>query len=329
MRQQLIEAVVAALAFTAAASAQPPRLELVQTIALDGKAGRLDHLALDTKHGRLFIANLSNDSLDVVDLKAGKLIRQISGQGKAQGVAYAADLDRVFVGCGTPGQCNVFDGASYRLLHSLNMPAADNVRYDPGAGLVHVVHAEHALTVFDGRTFAVKATVKLPGPPEALQLDVKRKRLYVNTHQPAQVAVVDLGTHEVIDRIPLTLAEANYPMALDLARQQVFIGCRKKPMVVALDPAARKELYAADIPGDVDDLFFDAQRDRLYAICGEGSVAVLERGAGGRFAVAEAVPTRKLARTGLFDPDGGRLFVVLPRLGAGEGPCVRIYRAKP
>jgi hypothetical protein len=33
-------------------------------------------LAIDRVHGRLFVANLSNNSLDVVGLKAGKLLKQ-------------------------------------------------------------------------------------------------------------------------------------------------------------------------------------------------------------------------------------------------------------
>src|SRR5207248_4918821 len=76
------------------------RLKLVQTIPLDGAAGRLDHMALHSKGERLFVANLSNNSLDVVDLKAGMLIKQIPDQKKIQGVAYAPDLDRIFVGNG-------------------------------------------------------------------------------------------------------------------------------------------------------------------------------------------------------------------------------------
>ena len=76
----------------------------------------------------------------------------------------------------------------------------------------------------------------------------------------------------------------------------------------------------------VDDLFFDTTRDRLYATCGEGSLAVLERGDGGRFAVAEKIPTRKLARTCLFDPASGRLFVILPRTDARTPPELRVYR---
>src|SRR5262245_4517659 len=93
-----------------AALAGESRFELVQTIQLEGAAGRLDHFALDTGGGRLFVASLSNDSLDVVDLKAGKPIKQISGQRKIQGIAYAPGIDRIYVGNGVGGECSVFDG---------------------------------------------------------------------------------------------------------------------------------------------------------------------------------------------------------------------------
>jgi hypothetical protein len=85
-------------------------LELKRTIPLQSGMGRYDHLALDDAHARLFIANLSNNSLDILDLQTGKLVKQITGQNKIQGVAYAADLGRVFVGNGNVGVCNVFDG---------------------------------------------------------------------------------------------------------------------------------------------------------------------------------------------------------------------------
>src|SRR5262249_22947388 len=66
-----------------AAAARPARtgapgnLELVQTMPVRGTPDRLDHLATDNKHGRLFVANLSNNSLDIVDLQVGKLVKQI------------------------------------------------------------------------------------------------------------------------------------------------------------------------------------------------------------------------------------------------------------
>src|SRR4029079_3887918 len=120
---------------------------------------------------------------------AGKPIKQIPKQGKIQGVCYAPDVDRIFVGNGEDGECNVFDGKTYELLHTVKLPDADNVRYDAATRLVYVGHAERALTALDAKTFAVKATIMLPGQPEAFQLDTARARAYVNTVRPSMVAV--------------------------------------------------------------------------------------------------------------------------------------------
>src|SRR5205085_6165678 len=175
----------AAILFTFAALSIPGRgpaaeLDLVQTIVLKGKAGKLDHLCLDAKRDRLFLANTTNGTLDVVDLKAGKLLKQVAGQTGIQGVAYAADLDRVFVGLGSGGLCNAFDGADYRPLKTLKFfDDADNVRYDPARHLTFVAHAEKALGVVDAQTFAVKADIKLPGAAEGFRVAAGSPRLYL------------------------------------------------------------------------------------------------------------------------------------------------------
>src|SRR4051812_24515957 len=108
MRAALVALTLFALASPAARAADPAPLELVQTIALHGPAGkRLDHLALDATRTRLFVANMANASLDVIDLKAGKLLKEITDQRGVQGVAHVADPDRLFVGAGEDGVCNV------------------------------------------------------------------------------------------------------------------------------------------------------------------------------------------------------------------------------
>src|SRR5438874_5055482 len=97
-----------AAVLTFAVAAPAAELELVQTIPLKGKAGGLDHLALDAKRERLFVANKANNTLDVIDLKSGKLVEQKASQTAIQGIAYAPDLDRVFVGLASNGLCNLF-----------------------------------------------------------------------------------------------------------------------------------------------------------------------------------------------------------------------------
>jgi DNA-binding beta-propeller fold protein YncE len=321
--------VLAALTGPPLSAADPERLNLVQTVQLEGAAGRLDHFALDAEGGRLFVANLSNNSLDVIDLKAGKPVKQIPDQKKVQGIAYAPGVDRIFVGNGVDGVCRVFDGKTYSLLHTLKMLDADNVRFDPTTGLVYVGHAEHALTAFDAKTLEVKATVRLPGQPEAFQLDPGQKRLYVNTVKPSAVTAVDLGKHEVVGKCTPTKVEGLYPMALDREGGRVFVGCRQPAVVLALDAKTLKELWTAEIPADIDDLFFDAKRKRLYASCGEGFLAILEEKGGGRFEVVEKMPTTKLARTCFFDPESGRLFLGVPRQPSKPGPELRVYQARP
>src|SRR5262249_12313455 len=88
------------LSFTTAGAVEPS-LQLVKKIVLKGKRmGNLDHLTVDSRGQRLFLANKINATVDVVDLKKGKLLRQFRQQDGAQGVAHAADLDRLFVGLG-------------------------------------------------------------------------------------------------------------------------------------------------------------------------------------------------------------------------------------
>jgi hypothetical protein len=143
------------------------------------------------------------------------------------------------------------------------------------------------------------------------------------------VAVVDTEKNEVVNKFPLTLAQANYPLALDAKGDRLFVGCRKKPTVVVLDAKTGKEVQGVEIPGDTDDLFYDAKRDRLYVACGAGFLAVLHSKEGKHYEVAERVPTGKLARTCLFDAESGRLYLPVPRQVGKDDPELRVFQVKP
>jgi DNA-binding beta-propeller fold protein YncE len=302
-------------------------LKLVNTIALKGPSGRLDHLALDTKHQRLFVANMANASLDVVDLKEGKLVKQIPDQKGIQGIAYAPDLNRIFVGNGEGGACNVFDGDDYKLLKSLPLDDADNVRYDAKTMLVYVAHAEKSLAVIDPKEMKVLKEIKLSAAPESFQLAVDSPRLYLNAPKPPQVIVIDTKKREEIHCQQLSMAKANYPMAFDEDRNRLYIGCRDKPMLVVFDTESNKEVASVPIPGDVDDVFYDAKGKRVYASCGEGFLAVVEIAEKDRPEMNEKIATVKGARTCLFDAESGRLYLVVPRQEGKDGPEIRVYQA--
>jgi DNA-binding beta-propeller fold protein YncE len=323
-----LTALVLVLACAAAAPAEPA-LELVQTIVLKGKMGNLDHLALDAKRGRLLLADKANNTLDVVDLKEGKLIKQVPNQFGIQGVAYADDLDRIFVGLGKDGFCNVFNGGDYKTVKTIKFPDdADNVRYHAPTNVVYVAHAEKQLGVIDAKSFEVKAEIDLPGSAEGFQVETGRPRLYVNIPDTSQVAVIDTGKNEVVNKYAVKMAMNNVPLALDEASHRLYLGCQKEPKVVIMDTETGMEMGSAPIAGDADDLFFDAKRKRLYASCGEGAVVVLRQVDPDHCEALEKIETAKGAKTSLFDADSGRYFLAVPRQPGKEGPEIRIYQAK-
>jgi DNA-binding beta-propeller fold protein YncE len=305
-----------------------PYLKLVQSIELLGKAGKLDHLVVDSKGQRLFLANKVNNTLDIVDLKAGKLLKQLAGQGGAQGIAYAPDLDRLYVALGTGGFCNIFDGKDYKLLKTVKFADdADNVRYNPKTQLVYVAHAESALGVIDAKTFELKIDIKLPGSAEAFQLEAGRPLLYLNAPSTSEVVVIDTEKNEISKRYPVKLAGVNQCLALDTPNHRVFLGCRKEPKVVVMDSETGKEITSVGIPGDIDDLFFDAKRKRLYASCGDGFLAVIRQIDADHYELQEKIPTVKDARTSFFDAETGRLYLAVPRQKDKKGAEIRVYQA--
>src|SRR5262245_20089212 len=78
-------------------------LQLESKIPLGAVSGRIDHMAIDLERRRLFVAELGNDSVGVVDLNTQNVIHRISGLKEPQGVAYVNDL--LYVANGGTGLC--------------------------------------------------------------------------------------------------------------------------------------------------------------------------------------------------------------------------------
>src|SRR5260370_32623323 len=120
-------------------SAQTHPLRLVQTIPLPGVHGRIDHIDVDTKGQRLFVAGLENGSLEVIDLRAGKSLRSIPGFKKPQGVAFVRALNKVFVASGDDGKVRVFRADSPALLETISLDIGPNrVLYDSRKSVLYV-----------------------------------------------------------------------------------------------------------------------------------------------------------------------------------------------
>src|SRR5262249_43367420 len=114
-------------------------LRLVQTISMPNVKGRLDHMDVDVKGRRLFVAGLENGSLEVVDLRNGQWMRSLSGFKKPQGVLCVEELNKLFVASGDDAMLRVFRGDTLELLDSIHLePGPNRVVYEPHGKLVYV-----------------------------------------------------------------------------------------------------------------------------------------------------------------------------------------------
>lgn len=78
----------------------PGELVLIRSIALPQVEGRIDHLAFDAAHQRLYVAALGNNTVEVIDAAAGTHLKSLPGFHEPQGIAVAADFDVVAVANG-------------------------------------------------------------------------------------------------------------------------------------------------------------------------------------------------------------------------------------
>src|SRR5882724_2688891 len=89
----------------------PHPLSLETKIPLGQVKGRIDHLAIDAARQRLYVAELGNDSVGVIDLKDSKVVRTITGLREPQGIGYVPSSDTVYVANAGDGSVRLFHGA--------------------------------------------------------------------------------------------------------------------------------------------------------------------------------------------------------------------------
>jgi hypothetical protein len=119
-------------------------------------------------------------------------------------------------------------------------------------------------------------------------------------------------------------------MAIDEELHSIVSVFRQPAKIVRFSMRDGTSSGEGDVCSDADDVFVDARRRRVYVICGQGMVDVLDRAT---FRRLDRFPTSAGARTGLYVASADRLFVVAPppwwHRGSGVGAeTVRMNRTR-
>jgi len=312
--------VLASLCPTVALTQTPSseRLVLQAKIPLGDVRGRIDHLAVDLNRQRLFVAELGNDTVGVVDLKERSVALRIAGLKEPQGIGYVASTDTVYVANASDGTVRLFQGPNLSPTGRIELgDDADNVRVDEAAHEVWVGYGGGALAVIDTASHRKIADVPLKAHPESFRLEAPGQRVFVNVPEAHEIAVVDRSARKQIASWPNGPLSANFPLALDAARHRVLSIFRHPPVLAAFQAPDGERIATVETCGDSDDAFFDEKRNLIYVICGAGYVDVLEV-RGDTYQRVSRVTTLAGARTGLFVPELDRLFIAARARGSAS-----------
>jgi hypothetical protein len=314
------------VSFGQSGASEPLKLET--TIPMAEVQGRIDHLSIDVKGRRLFVAALGNNSLEGIDLRENRRVHTINGLAEPQGIAYIPSANRLFVANAKDGAVQAFDAGSWKMLKSISYgDDADNLRYDPSSGHIWVGYGGGALGEFDQEGEKV-ADIKLDAHPESFQLERNGSRIFVNLPGSRKIAVVDRKTRAVVESWSTGGPLANYPMALDERDHRLFVVTRLPARLIVLDTDQGKRVATLPAIGDCDDVFYDERRHRIYAIGGEGGISVFQQRDADHYDELARIKTVSGARTGFFSAELDKLYVAV-RKHESQSAEIRIYTPMP
>ncbi len=314
-------------------------LRLVQTIPVPNVKGRFDHMDVDVKGKRLFVAGLENGSLEVVDLSAGKWSKSVAGFKKTQGVVYIPSLNKVFVASGDDAMLRVFRGDSLELIDSIKLELGPNrVTYDPHTSVLYVGYGGKdagkdygEVGIIDAKTDKHLGDIKVDAHPAELLLDNSGKTLYVFVSASSKVQVVDTQKRQVVNTWPVS-SQRNGDGAFDKKNNRLLIGTRTPPQMIAMDAKTGKEVANLPTVEGMDGVYFNAAQKRVYVSGGRdndiGSVSVYQQKDADHYEPIAKIPTKPGAGTSFWSPELNRFYVAAPAHD-NEEAAILVFEPQP
>ena len=330
------------LLFGSLAGAQgqaPAPLKLIQTIPMPNVKGRMDHMDVDLKGGRLFVAGLENGTVEVVDLKAGKWSRSAPGIKAPQGIAYLPEMNKVYVANENDDSLKVLRGDTLALLKTIPLELGSNrVTYDPHSGHLFVGYGgasakqDHGeLGIIDPKTDQLIGKVPVGIRPAEILMNKTGETLFVFESRGNVIQVVDARKSKLLHAWPVSNQRPG-DGAFDEANHRLFIGTRNPPSMVVMDATNGKEVASLPTVEGMDGVYFDVSLKRVYVSGGRdndvGYIFVYQQRDADHYTQIGKIPTRSGAGTSFWSPEHNRYYVAAPA-NDKEQAAILVFEPQP
>lgn len=285
---------------------QTPAYRITHTYPLGGN-GSWDYLVPDAAHHRVFIGR--HDRVMVVDETNGTLLGEVPDIHGAHGTAIAERSGHGFATSGDDSAVVMFDLMTFKPLLRIHAAEdADAIIYDAASNRVFTFNGDaHSSTVIDPANGAVLANIDLGGKPE-YGASAGDGKVYANLTDNGEVVEIDAKALRVLRRWPTAPCKNPVAMAIDVAHQRLFSGCRSGVMAVS-DYRAGKVVATIPIGAGVDGVGFDPATGDAFAANADGTLTVIHEDGPDRYHVADTLKTMPGSRNMGLDLTSHTVFL--------------------
>jgi YVTN family beta-propeller protein len=287
--------------------------QFLRKVSVPG-AGGWDYLTVDDAARRVYVSH--STQVDVLDADSLSLIGTIPNTPGVHGIAIAPEAGRGYISAGKSDAVVPFDLKTLKTSPEIKVgKKPDAIVYEPLTKRIYVMNGDSdSITVLNGADGTLAGTIELGGGPEFGVSDGKGN-FYVNLEEKNETLPIDVNTMKVKDRWPLAPCGTPTALAMDIANNRLFVGCRSKHLAV-LNAENGKVVFTAPIGEKVDAAAFDAKTHLVYLSTGDGKVFVFQQDSPDKYSLAQEITTKAGAKTMGYDPKTGNLFVPTSENGA-------------
>jgi DNA-binding beta-propeller fold protein YncE len=229
----------------------------------------------------------------------------------------------------------IIDARSHKVTGTIKLaaPGADAIGYDASQQRLYVVNGgrdakmqQTYLSVIDPVTLRRHGDLKFDTDKvEAMAIEHNGNKLYVNVTGKNYVAVVDKEKLAVLATWPIKEAEQNAPVAFDEPAKRLFVITRKPGKLIVLNAETGASIATFKAPERCDQVIWDAENRRIYALGGEGYIGVFEQKDADHYQEITRVASAPGAKTGILVPELKRLYVAVSPGEARTGAAILRY----
>jgi DNA-binding beta-propeller fold protein YncE len=314
-----------ALALPIVTTPQPRAAALmhqVQETTLAGVRSAPGYFTLDKQHKHVMFSVPGDGAVHITDAFDGSPVHQIDHLPQPKDIFYLSDGDKLYVANGD-GRVSVYDGVSFARQTSIDfVETVDRLRYDATAKRLYVTYGTVAIDAIDVATDKpLNLNLKLKSRIGGFQVEPKGSRIFANAPADKNIVVLNRSTGTVTMWPQPPGASENSPLVLDEARRRLFIGTATPPRLIVLNIDSGAIVASLSCPGGADDLFYDGERRRVYAIGSEGFLNIFQQADADHYTTTGRVPTAAGTRTGVWYPNRDQLYVAVPPIGGKGAPA--------